>query len=155
MVIHYRRSTGALVCQLQQHFVSLSLSLVWNILKPTEGHRGKDLSTETKVEDERQTEEGWKSEEETKRYQWRDSEHSSRLIGELVRLMDRKEDLFGRGQLIRIRSRSSQAFVSSGWLMFFIIVHLQGSKPESQHRQSSQPHIDLQKLTSTEYTPEC
>lgn len=70
----------------------------------TERHRGKDSSTETKAEDERQTEKGWKNQEETKRYQWRDSGHSSRLIGELVRLMDRKEDLFGRGQLIRLRS---------------------------------------------------
>lgn len=39
---------------------------------------------------------------ETKRYRWKDRGHSSQLIGELVRLMDRKKDLIGIGQLIRI-----------------------------------------------------
>lgn len=42
---------------------------------------------------------------ETKRYRWKDRGHSSQLIGELVRLMDRKKDLIGIGQLIRIRPR--------------------------------------------------
>lgn len=39
--------------------------------------------------------------------------------------------------------------------MFFIVIHLQGCKPESQHRQSSQSHVNLQKWTSIEYMPGC
>lgn len=52
----------------------------------------------------RQTEKDWGgTKKRTKRSQWKDSVHSSQLIGELVRLMDREKDCAGRGQLIRIR----------------------------------------------------